>query len=105
MVKNDPAIGKGEQTRRQVFASALQLSEEELPHDLRELLPVALWALHTGLLVMFLYDPSKSQRRTRRMADGALDLVLKLLAVAKLAILKPIRTRILVLPLEADLLP
>jgi hypothetical protein len=39
------------------------------------------------------------------MADGALDLVLKLLAVAKLAILKPIRTRILVLPREADLLP
>ena len=105
MVKNDPAIGKGEQTRRQVFASALQLSEEELPHDLRELLPVALWALQMGLLVMFLYDLSKNQRRTRHMADGALDLTLKLLGVAKLAILKPIRTKVLVLLREADLLP
>jgi hypothetical protein len=39
------------------------------------------------------------------MADGALDLTLKLLGLAKLAILKPIRTKVLVLLREADLLP
>jgi AcrR family transcriptional regulator len=97
--------GTAEIRRRstEVFRDAI--AEEKLPHDLRALLPIALWALQMGLVVMFLYDPSKNQRRTRHMADGALDLALKLLGVAKLPILKPIRTRILVLLREADLLP
>lgn len=97
--------GTAEIRRRstQVFCQAI--AEEKLPPDLRELLPVALWALQMGLLVMFLYDPSKNQRRTRHLADGAIDLTLKLLGVAKLAILKPIRTKVLVLLREADLLP
>jgi hypothetical protein len=58
-----------------------------------------------GLLVMFLYDTSAKQRRTRRMADGALDLTLKLLKLAKLPVLKPVRTKVLDLLREADLLP
>jgi hypothetical protein len=57
-----------------------------------------------GLLVMFLYDSSEDQRRTRRMADGALDLTLRLLGLAKLAVLKPVRIRILTLLREAGLL-
>ncbi len=97
--------GTAEIRRRstQVFRDAI--AEEKLPKDLRELLPVALWALQMGLLIMFLYDSSENQRRTRRLADGALDLTLKLLGLAKLAILKPIRTKVLVLLREANLLP
>ena len=97
--------GTAEIRRRsiQVFRNAI--AAEKLPADLKELLPVALWALQMGLLVMFLYDSSEKQRRTRRMADGALDLTLKLLGLARLAILKPIRTRVLLLLREADLLP
>jgi AcrR family transcriptional regulator len=87
----------------QVFRDALAV--EKLPKDLRELLPIALWALQMGLLVMFLYDSSEHQQRTRRMADGALDLTLKLLGLAKLAVLKPIRGKILALLREAKLVP
>jgi hypothetical protein len=58
-----------------------------------------------GLLVMFLYDKSPDQQRTRKMADGALDLTLKLLALAKLPMLRPIRTKVLALLRDADLLP
>lgn len=96
--------GTAEIRRRstQVFRDAI--GEEKLPNDLRELLPIALWALQMGLLVMFLYDSSENQRRTRRMADGALDLSLKLLGLAKLAVLKPIRIKVLALLREADLL-
>ena len=100
-------LGKGtaEIRRRstQVFRDAI--AEERLPKDLRELLPVAFWAMQMGLLVLFLYDSSKNQQRTRRMADGALSLALKLLKLAKLPVLKPIRTRVLTLLREADLLP
>ena len=97
--------GTAEIRRRstQVFRDAI--AEERLPKDLRELLPVAFWALQMGLLVLFLYDSSKNQQRTRRMADGALSLALKLLKLAKLPVLKPVRTRVLTLLREADLLP
>ena len=58
-----------------------------------------------GLLVMFIYDDSPGQRRTRQLADGALELTLKFLSLAKLPLLKPIRLRILSLLQEAELLP
>ena len=97
--------GTAEIRRRstQVFEDAI--AAEKLPRDLRVLLPVALWALQMGLLVMFLYDGSPDQQRTRQMANGALNLTLKLLLLAKLAILKPIRKTLLELLQQAELLP
>ena len=86
-----------------VFRTAF--SAERLPKDLEQLLPVALWALQMGLLVLFLYDESAGQERTRKTAEGALGLTLKLLAVAKLPVLKPIRTKILDLLRDSELLP
>ena len=97
--------GTAEIRRRatQVFRDAI--APEKLPRDLQQLLPIALWALQMGLLVMFLYDTSKEQQRTRRLAGGALDLTLKLLGLARLPVLKPVRTKVLALLREADLLP
>lgn len=89
--------------RRAIAVFERAIETERMPHDLQQLLPLALWALQMGLLVMFLYDESEGQRRTRRMADGTLDLTLKLLALAKFTILKPVRTKVLALLREADL--
>ncbi len=86
----------------EVFRNAIAM--EKLPQDLQELLPIALWSLQMGLLVLFLYDNSPNQRRTRRLADGALDLTVKLLALTKLPVLRPVRTRVLTLLREAELL-
>ena len=66
---------------------------------------MALWAMQMGLIIMFLYDESPGQTRTRKLADGALDLTLKLLGLAKLPLLKPIRKKVLELLKEAELLP
>ncbi len=100
-------LGRGtEEIRKRsmaVFARALEL--ERLPRDLEELLPLALWSLQMGLLVLFLYDDSVDQKRTRALANGALDLALKLLTLTKLPLLKPVRTRTLALLREAELLP
>ncbi len=84
-----------------VFARAIE--EEGLAADLKELLPLALWALQMGLLVMFLYDESEGQRRTRRLTDGALDLTMQMLKLAKLPVFKPVRAKILALLKEAQL--
>jgi AcrR family transcriptional regulator len=95
--------GTAEIRQRAMVIFRKAIAEERLPEDLQELLPVALWALQMGLLVMFLYDDSEGQRRTRRLADGAVDLTLTLLGLAKLAILRPVRKRVLGLLKEAEL--
>ena len=97
--------GTAEIRRRSMEVFHQAIAAERLPKDLQQLLPLALWALQMGLLVMFLYDGSAGQRRTRKTADGALDLTLKLLMLAKLPVLKPVRTRVLAVLREADLLP
>jgi AcrR family transcriptional regulator len=86
-----------------VFEKAIEI--ERMPTDLAQLLPLALWALQMGLLIMFIYDESKGQRRTRKLAEGALDLTVKLLGLAKFTILKPVRRKVLALLREADLVP
>ena len=86
-----------------IFRGAI--AGERMPEDLQQLLPVALWALQMGLLVMFLYDGSAGQKRTRRMADGALELTMTLLTLVKLPMLKPIRRKVLELLREAELVP
>ena len=86
-----------------VFRQAIV--HERLPKDLEQLLPLALWSLQMGLLIMFLYDDSPGQQRTRKLADGSLHLTLNLLSLAKLPVLRPIRTKVLALLRDADLLP
>jgi AcrR family transcriptional regulator len=99
-----PATAEIRRRSTQVFRDAISL-EKNFPKDLKELLPLALWSLQMGLLVMFLYDKSPDQQRTRRLANGALDLTLRFVGLAKLPIMRPIRSRILGLLRESDLLP
>ena len=86
-----------------VFQAAI--GEERLPGDIRELLPTALWALHLALLLYFIYDNSPEQQRTRRLTDGVVTLLVRILALAKLPVLKPVRGNILTLLRDAELLP
>lgn len=98
-------LGKAtEQIRRRsigVFEQAIV--QERMPKETRQLLPLALWSLQMGLLVMFFYDESPGQQRTRKLAEGALGLTLKLLTLAKLPLLKPILARVLTLLRDAEL--
>jgi hypothetical protein len=71
-----------------LFAEALE--REELPEDLRAMMPRAIWALHMGVLLYFLYDTSEGQRRTRRLVDGSIDLTVSLLKLVKLPLLAPV---------------
>jgi AcrR family transcriptional regulator len=86
-----------------VFAGAL--GDERLPDDLARLAPVALWALHMGLLLFFLHDSSPAQRRTIALTTGAVDLIVASLKVARLPILRSLRRRIMTLLDDAKLLP
>jgi AcrR family transcriptional regulator len=95
-----------ERTRREsieVFSKAI--GDERLPKDLRELLPLALWALQMGVLILFIYDNSLGQQRTRKLVDGTLDLTVRLLSLAKYPLLKPVRSKVMSLLREAELIP
>jgi len=100
-------LGRGTiQSRREsIEMFARTIGEEKLPKDLQELLTIALWALHMGTLILFIYDNSPHQQRTRKLVDGALDLTTRLLALTKNPLLKPFRARVLHLLRDAELLP
>ena len=100
-------LGPATQLTRQrsitLFAEALEGAS--LPDDLREFLPIALWALHMAVLVFFIYDHSPQQKRTRKFVDGVLDLTVGLLRITKSPLLKPVRGKLLSLLHEVELLP
>ena len=90
---------------RSIGTFARTLARERLPGDLAELVPLTLWSLHMGLLLYFLYDESPKQRRTRQLADGAVDLVTRSLTLMKLPLLRPVRKRVVTLLTDAGLVP
>ncbi|MGH9748065.1 MAG: TetR/AcrR family transcriptional regulator [Candidatus Acidiferrales bacterium] len=98
-----PATERVRRESIEVFSRAI--GDERLPADLRQLLPVALWALQMGALILFIYDDSPGQRRTRRLVDGAVDLTVRLLGLTRNPILKPVRVKVLDLLRDVELIP
>jgi AcrR family transcriptional regulator len=86
-----------------LFAEAFE--PERLHEDLRGLLPLAMWALHMGVLLYFLYDSSPNLKRTRKLVDGSVDLVVGFLKLAKFPLLRPARRGVLGLLSDAELVP
>jgi len=86
-----------------LFAEALE--PERLPEDLRELIPLALWGLHMGVLLYFLYDSSPNLRRTRKLVDGSVELAVGFLKLAKFPLLRPARRGVMGLLRGAELMP
>jgi AcrR family transcriptional regulator len=86
-----------------LFAEALE--PERLPEDLRQLLPLGMWALHMGVLLYFLYDSSPNLKRTHNLVDGSVELIVRFLKLAKLPLLRPARRGVTELLRAAELIP
>ena len=86
-----------------IFAESLR--EERLADDVRALAPTALWALHMGILLFFLYDQSPNQQRTRALADASIGLFVWLLRAVKLPGLRALPKRLLKVLDDAGLVP
>jgi AcrR family transcriptional regulator len=99
----------GEGTRRNREQSIevfnLALGQEKLPQDIRTFLPVALWAMHMGILLYFIYDTSPMQQRTRNLVNASVKLLVQLLSLAKVPLLKPFRGKLLRVLGDAGLFP
>jgi AcrR family transcriptional regulator len=100
-------LGKG--TRpiqlRSIATFAEPLRGAGLPADFLPVAALLLWAMHMGLLLYLLYDESPEQARTHRLADGGIALFLAAMRLARLPLLKPLRTRLTTVLRDAGLLP
>ena len=77
------------------YARALDGCDLKVPRDLAPHLPRLLWLYHMGLIYYWIIDDSPKQRRTRRLLDATLDLIVQLLRAASLPLMGPLRTRAL----------
>jgi AcrR family transcriptional regulator len=86
-----------------LFAGAI--APERLPDDLQEILPLALWALHMGVLLYFLYDKSPNVKKTRKLVEGSVELLVRFLGLAKFPLMRPVRRSVIELLRDASILP
>jgi AcrR family transcriptional regulator len=97
----DPLSPFGEETRQvredsiAWYARALDGSDVSVSKDLAAHLPRLLWMYHMGLIYHWIVDPSPGQRRTERITDATLELVVQLLKVSSLPFMGPLRKRAL----------
>ena len=76
---------------------ALEGSEVKVPADLKLQLPYLLWLYQMGLILFWMFDESPAQRRTRALVDGTLDIVVRLIRLASMPLMGPLRKRIVAL--------
>jgi len=83
-------FGKGTERQRAhsvgIFREAI--AGAEVSDDLRQLLPWALWMMHLGAILFFIYDQSAEQRRTRALVNGVLDLVTQFLKLTSAPVIR-----------------
>jgi AcrR family transcriptional regulator len=100
-------FGKGTASQRAhsigIFREAI--AEVEIADEQRQLLSWALWMMHLGAILFFIYDQSAEQRRTHTLVNGVLDLVTQFLKLTSAPVirtfLQPFQGRLLGILKEA----
>lgn len=67
-----------------IFRNAVEGASPSAPKKLRSDLPELLWLGYMGIALFWVYDTSEGQRRTRKLVDGAVPLVVRGLSLARL---------------------
>jgi hypothetical protein len=78
-----------------VFADLVENASLRIPKDLKAELPYLLWLYHMGIVLFWIHDQSKKQRRTYRLIDTTVDLLDKLISLASNPLMRPVRKRAL----------
>lgn len=76
----------------EIFRRAVAV--DEVPVESRELLATALWALHLGLLLLFVRDPTPHQEKTYRVLDRVMNLLPTFVGLAGSPLFAPFRTEL-----------
>ena len=78
-----------------IFREVVEGSSARLAPELRRELPELLWLSWMGVVLFWVYDRSPGQRRTRKLIDGAVPLIDRLVALSRLSVLRPALRQIL----------
>jgi len=83
-------FGKGTKGQRAHSVAIFQeaIADVEITDELRQLLPWALWMMHLGAILFFIYDESAEQHRTRALVNGVLDLVTQFLKLTNAPVIR-----------------
>ena len=100
-------FGKGTSSNREQSLELFRLAVagEPIPEEFVPIVPLALWVLHLGALLYFIYDESPNQERTHKLVDSVLAQLVRLFGVMNLPIFSPFRGSIVALLREARILP
>ncbi|HYX53072.1 MAG TPA: TetR family transcriptional regulator [Candidatus Limnocylindrales bacterium] len=74
---------------------AVEGGEVNVPSDLAPHLPRLLWMYQMGLILFWLYDRSTDQKRTQKLMEKSLTLLVGLLKISSLPLTKPLRKMVL----------
>jgi len=83
-------FGKGTKSQRAHSIGIFRetLADVEVSDELRQLLTWALWMMHLGAILFFIYDESAEQRRTHALVNGVLDLVTQFLKLTSAPVIR-----------------
>lgn len=76
-----------------LFEDVVTGSKVRVPDDLRAELPYLLWVFHMGIVLFWIHDASKKQKRTYRLVDRTVDLVVQLISFASNPLMRPLRKK------------
>lgn len=78
-----------------LFADVLDGSTAKVDAELRPHLPELLWLAYMGVVLYWVHDRSPQQAKTRRLIDGAVPLVDRLVGLSRLRVLRPVTRQVL----------
>ena len=84
----------------ELMERVLEGSKAKVPKDLRAKLPELLWLYEMAIILFWIYDDSEDRRRTRRLIERTSDIVVRLVSLASVRLLAPLRKSALALLAE-----
>jgi AcrR family transcriptional regulator len=94
----NPFSPESEHTRREsieLFAEVVQGAKARIPEDFAEELPLLLWLYQMGVVLFWIHDSSPKQRKTRRLMEQTVEIIVRLITLASLPLMRPLRKSVL----------
>jgi len=87
-----PFGGQAAAARKSIalFRQAVSQARPQPPLAIRDDLPELLWLAYMGITLLWVYDNSPEQRRTRKLIDDAAPLISKLVVLSRLPVVRKI---------------
>lgn len=94
----NPFSPESEPARRaniELFVEVVEGAKARIPPDLAVELPALLWLYHMGIVLFWIHDDSSGQNRTRRLMEHTVEIVTRLIQLASLPPMRPLRKSVL----------